>query len=130
MPYLAGKEEKPPRREFLYWNDGGQLTGLRYNDWKMVFMEQRAHRFEVWSEPMFVLRFPKVVNLRRDPFERALHESSYYDDFWVRRMYTLVPAQTYVSRWLSSMKEFPIRQKPAAFNLEQVLKSMQTAATN
>jgi arylsulfatase len=100
-------------------------VGLRYNDWKIVFMEQREHGWNVWAEPMISLRFPKVMNLRRDPFERAHHESSFYDGWWVNRMYVLVPAQKFVREWLQSFKEFPIRQRPSAFNLDQVMEQMQ-----
>mgnify|MGYP000165095191 CR=1 FL=1 len=129
LPYLSGEKDKPPREEFLYWNDGGQLVGLRYNDWKLVFLEQREHGWNVWAEPMIPLRFPKIMNLRRDPFERAHHESDFYNGWWVNRMFFLVPAQTYVREWLQSFKDFPVRQKPAAFNLDQVLAQMERAGS-
>jgi arylsulfatase len=129
LPHLTGKEEKSPREEFLYWNDGGQLVGLRYQDWKMVFMEQREHGFNVWAEPMEVLRFPKIMNLRRDPFERAHHESNFYHGWWINRFFLTVPTQVFVREWIESFKEFPIRQKPAAFNLDRVLESMERAAS-
>jgi arylsulfatase len=124
LPYLMGKTDKGPRKEFFYWNDDGQLVGLRYGDWKVVFMEQRAEGFDVWSEPWEILRIPKIFNLRRDPFERAQHESEYYKDWWVNRVYLLVPAQAYVGNYLKTFMEFPIRQKPAAFNLDQVMQQM------
>jgi arylsulfatase len=128
LPHLAEEEETGPRQEFMYWNDGGQLVGLRYNDWKLVFMEQRAHGWDVWSEPMIPLRFPKVMNLRRDPFERAHHESDFYNGWWLNRVFALVPAQTFVREWLQSLAEFPVRQKPSAFNLDQVIDQMQKGA--
>ena len=128
LPHLTGQEAKGPRKEFLYWNDGGQLVGLRYNDWKLVFMEQREEGWNVWAEPMIPLRFPKVMNLRRDPFERARHESDFYNGWWINRMFMLVPAQTFVREWLQSFKEFPVRQRPAAFNLDQVMDQMQRGA--
>jgi arylsulfatase len=87
-------------------------------------MEQRAEGFDVWSEPWEILRIPKIFNLRRDPFERAQHESEYYKDWWVNRVYLLVPAQAYVGNYLKTFMEFPIRQKPAAFNLDQVMQQM------
>ena len=96
IPLLTGEEEKGPRVEFLYWNDGVQLVGLRYHDWKMVFMEQREHGFDVWTEPMITLRFPKIFNLRRDPFERAFKESNFYHGWWVNHFFLTVPTQTYV----------------------------------
>jgi arylsulfatase len=124
LPYLTGTEEQGPRKEFFYWNDDGQLVGLRYGQWKLVFMEQRAEGFEVWSDPWWTLRLPKVMNLRRDPFERAQHESSYYHDWWANRAFLLVPAQAFVGNFLTSFQEFPVRQKPAAFNLDQVMQKM------
>ena len=75
LPYLTGKVEKSPRKEMFYFTDDGQLSALRYNDWKMMFSEQREHGFDVWQEPYVTLRLPKLFNLRRDPFERAEHES-------------------------------------------------------
>ena len=129
LPHLTGEEEKGPREEFLYWNDGGQLVGLRYQDWKMVFMEQREHGFNVWAEPMITLRFPKVMNLRRDPFERAHHESNFYHGWWINRFFLTVPTQVFVREWIESFKEFPVRQKPAAFNLDRVLETMEKAAS-
>ncbi len=127
VPYLTGKEKAGPRKEFFYWNDDGQLVGLRYGPWKCVFMEQREEGFEVWTEPWEVLRIPRIFNLRRDPFERAQHESEYYRDWWVNRVYLLVPAQAFVAKFLMTFKEFPRRQTPASFNLDQVMKKLESA---
>ena len=129
LPYLTGEEEKGPREEFLYWNDGGQLVGLRYQDWKFVFMEQREHGFDVWTEPMMTLRFPKIMNLRRDPFERAYKESNFWHGWWINHFFLTVPTQVFVREWIASFEEFPVRQKPAAFNLDRVLESMERAAS-
>jgi arylsulfatase A-like enzyme len=137
LPYLTGNEKEGPRESFLYFNDGAELVGLRYEDWKMVFKEQRAHYFDVWAEPFVTLRVPKVFNLRRDPFERADTDSNNYRKWWIQRVFFLVPSQQYVANFLKSFKEFPPRQKPAAFNLDNVLKDvertkkkMETSATN
>ena len=65
---LAGKAPDP-RHEFFYFNDDGSLVALRYDQWKIVFAEQRAHGFDVWQEPFVPLRLPKLFNLRSDPFE-------------------------------------------------------------
>ena len=125
LPYLTGQEEAGPREDFFYWNDDGNLVGLRFRDWKLVFMEQRGHGFDVWVEPWEILRVPKIFNLRRDPFERADHESSYYDDWWVNRIYMLVPAQVYVTKYLMTFAEFPRRAKPATFGLDQVMDKLE-----
>ena len=92
-------------------------------------MEQRGHGFDTWVEPWETLRVPKLFNLRRDPFERADHESEYYRDWWVRRVYAFVPAQSYVVKYLQTFAEFPRRAKPATFGLDQVMQKIEKNAT-
>ena len=121
LPTLTGEQEASPRAEFLYWTDDGDIAGLRYNNWKVVFMEQRAHGFDVWQEPFVTLRFPKLMNLRADPFERADHEGMGYGQWRAERMYALAPAQMFVRNYLQSFEEFPPRQKPGSFNLGDAL---------
>ena len=128
MPYFQGKVKEPPRKEFLYWSDGGQLTGLRYNNWKLVYMEQRKHGFQVWLEPFVSLRTPKLFNLRTDPFERADHEAIGYPQWMFERMYLFVPAQKYAANWLATFREYPPRQRPETWNLDDVMKQMQPKA--
>lgn len=123
----AANEAGWPRREFFYWNDGGELVGLRYNHWKLVFKEQREEGFMVWSEPFVSLRIPKLFNLRTDPFERADHMANNYDTWWIRRVFTLVPAQTFVKEYIDTFEEFPPRQKPAKFNVDDALQSLTNA---
>jgi arylsulfatase len=130
MPYLRGEAQEGPRREFLYWTDDGELAALRYDRWKLMFLEQRAHGFGVWEEPFVSLRVPKLFDLHADPFERAEYEGIDYSHWRIDRIYLLVPAQTYVGRWLSSFKEFPPRQKPASFNLNQVMTQLTNAASS
>ena len=125
LPYLTGKEEKGPRREMFYFTDDGSLSALRYGDWKLMFTEQRAHGMDVWQEPFVTLRFPKLFNLRRDPFERADWESGAYEKWRFERIYALTPAVAYVAKFLGTFKEFPPRQEAGSFNLDQVLKSLQ-----
>jgi len=121
---LAGKRPGP-RREFFYWTDDGDLCGLRFDQWKVVFMEQRAHGLKVWQNPMTTLRLPKLFSVRADPFERADHEAGGYDRWFVDRAFLLVPAQAFVSQHLQSFKEFPPRQKPGSFALDRVLEKLQ-----
>ena len=128
-PYFKGETKEPPRREFLYWNDDGKLVALRYNRWKLVFYEQRSHGMSVWEEPFVELRLPALYDLRSDPFERAGTESIGYPAWRVERAYLLMPAQAYVAKWLASFKEFPPRQKPASFSLDQVMNKIQEGAT-
>jgi arylsulfatase A-like enzyme len=125
LPLLTGKTDKSPRKEIFYFSDDGDLTALRYQDWKLIFMEQKAQgTFRVWMEPFVPLRVPLIFNLRRDPYERASITSNTYFDWLLDRAYLLVPAQTYVGNFLASFKEFPPRQKAASFSLDQVMEKM------
>jgi arylsulfatase len=121
LPYFRGQTQEWPHKEFLYWSDDGDLMAMRYENWKAVFAEQRVDGFGVWSEPLVHLRVPMLFNLRSDPFEKAQHESEYYHDWLIRRVFLLVPAQEFVARWISSFKDFPPRQKPASFSIDQVM---------
>jgi arylsulfatase len=121
----ALKGEGPwPRREFIYWTDDGCVAALRYDQWKMVFLEQRGHGFDVWQEPFVELRLPKLFNLRSDPFERADHEGMGYGQWRIDRAFLIAPAGAYVAQWLQSFKEFPPRQKPGSFNLDRVMEAV------
>ena len=130
MPYLKGETDTGPRKEFLYWTDDGELACLRYNRWKLVFMEQRAHSLAVWEEPLVTLRFPKLMDLNADPFERAPEEGIDYQHWRADRVYLILPGVAYVGQWLQSFKEFPPRQTPASFNLNEVMQKMSAAAAN
>lgn len=130
LPYLRGTEKKGPRTEYFYWNDGGELVGLRYNQWKLVFMEQREKTFNVWTEPFVKLRIPRLFNLRSDPYERASTESNNYNTWWIRRVFAMVPAQNFVAEYMATFKEFPPRQKSAKFNVDDALASVNSAASN
>jgi len=123
LPALQGTADWP-RKEFLYWTDDGDVAALRYNQWKICFLEQRAHGINVWQEPFVQLRMPKLFNLRSDPFERADHEAIDYGRWRAERMFAFAPAAAYVSRWLESFREFPPRQKPGSFNLDRVMEAV------
>jgi arylsulfatase len=125
MPYLRGEAEEGPRKEFFYFNDGGDLVNLRYGRWKLVFAEQRAEGFEVWEEPFVPLRVPKLIDLYSDPFERAQEEAAGYTAWRFERLYLLVPAQVFVGKFLETFKDYPPRQAPASFSIDQVLSSLQ-----
>jgi arylsulfatase len=125
LPMFTGEVEKSPREEFFYFTDDGSVSALRYNDWKIQFTEQRAHGGDVWFEPYVSLRTPNFTNLRRDPFERAQHESMSYMQWKFERLYLLVPAQAIVGQFLGTFKEFPPRQKPGSFSLDRVLEELQ-----
>jgi arylsulfatase len=120
---LAGKAENP-RKEFFYWNDDGSLVALRYNQWKIVFQEQREHGFAVWAEPFVQLRVPKLFNLRTDPFEIADKVAMDYDHWRLDRVFMFVPAQDYIAKYIATFKEFPPSQKVGSFSLDMVLESL------
>ena len=125
LPLLTGQTDKSPRHEIFYFSDDGDLTALRYDDWKLIFMEQKAAgTFRVWMEPFVPLRVPLMLNLRRDPWERAPITSNTYYDWLLDHAYLLVPAQTYVGRFLATFQEFPPRQKAASFSLDQVMEKL------
>jgi arylsulfatase A-like enzyme len=129
LPLLTGEAKEGPRNEIFYFSDDGDLTALRYDDWKMIFMEQKAQgTFRVWMEPFVPLRVPLIFNLRRDPYERASLTSNTYFDWVLDRAYLLVPAQAYVGKFLATFQEFPPRQKAASFSLDQVMEKMKTPA--
>jgi arylsulfatase len=126
LPYFTGDEKASPRKEFFYFSDDGDLTGMRYDNWKFVFAEQRAEgTLRVWAEPFTQLRVPKIFNLRLDPYERADTTSNTYYDWLLDHAFMLIPAQKYVGQFLGSFREFPPRQKSASFTMDQVLETLQ-----
>jgi arylsulfatase len=117
-----------PRKEIFYFSDDGDLTALRYGPWKMIFMEQQTEgTFRVWMEPFVALRVPLILNLRRDPYERASLTSNTYYDWLLDRAFLLVPAQAYVGEFLATFAEYPPRQKAASFSLDQVMEKLTTS---
>ena len=125
LPMLTGQSDTSPRKEIFYFSDDGDLTALRYADWKLIFMEQKVQgRFRVWQEPFVPPRVLLIENLRRDPYERAATTSNTYYDWLLDRAYLLVPAQAYVAKFVATFKEFPPRQKAASFSLEQVMEKI------
>jgi arylsulfatase A-like enzyme len=128
LPHFTGKAEKGPRPGFVYFSDDGDLVGLRFDNWKFVFAEQRCQgTVQIWAEPFTHLRIPKVFNLRTDPFERADITSNTYWDWMIDRAYLTYGAQFIVRNFLETFKEFPPRMKPASFGIDQVLKKMEQA---
>ena len=129
LDYLSGKADKSPRNEFFYVNDDGQVVAIRYDDWKVVFLENRGVAFGVWREPFTELRVPLLFNLRRDPFERAQHNSNTYNDWFLDRAFVLVPLQGLAAKFLVSMKEYPPSQTPGSFNLTKIEEQLKQATS-
>jgi arylsulfatase len=125
LPLLTGKTDKSPRKDIFYFSDDGDLTALRFNDWKIIFMEQKVPgTLRVWQEPFVPLRTPFIYNLRRDPYERSTITSNSYYEWMIDRAYMLVPAQAYVARFLETFQQFPPRQKAASFSLDRVMEKL------
>ncbi|MGB7885414.1 MAG: sulfatase-like hydrolase/transferase [Xanthobacteraceae bacterium] len=120
IPFFKGEVKQSPRQDFLYWNDDGELVAVRVRDWKIVFKEQDNTGIGVWQGQFTDLRVPKLFNLRADPFERG-DQSILYNKWMVDRAFAQAPAQALVAQWLQTFQEFPIRQKPASFNLDAVM---------
>jgi arylsulfatase A-like enzyme len=124
LPHLTGETKKGPREEFFYFSDDAQLVALRRAQWKLVFAEQRARQLQVWTEPFVTLRAPKLFNLRSDPFERADTDSNNYNRWYLERAWVAMPTQAIVADFLKTFAEFPPRQKPAKFNVDEIIKLM------
>jgi arylsulfatase len=125
LPYFMGEAEASPREEFFYFSDDGLLVAVRHKQWKLVFAEQRARTFRVWSEPFVQLRIPKPFNLRSDPFQRTDTDSNNYDRWWSERCaFSVTAVQEIVAGFIGTFKDFPPRQKPAKFNVDDVMAQM------
>jgi arylsulfatase A-like enzyme len=130
LPFLTGAQEKSPRPGFIYFSDDGDLVALRFDNWKIVFMEQRAPgTLRIWAEPFVPLRLPKIFNLRTDPYERADITSNTYYDWFIDHDYIALAAQAIVTPFLETFKEFPPRQKAASFTIDQALAKMNDAVS-
>ena len=127
VDYLSGTAKESPRREFWYVNDDGQIVAARWQDWKVVFLENRGEAFGVWREPFVELRVPLLFNLRRDPFERSQHNSNTYNDWFMDRVFVLVPIQAMAGQFLQTMKDYPPSQTPGSFNLQKIEEQLRQA---
>jgi arylsulfatase len=129
LPYLTGQEKESPRKLFFYFSDDGDVLGLRYDNWKVVFMEQRVPgTLQVWAEPFVPLRIPKLFNLRTDPFERADMTSNSYYEWFLYHAYILYGAWALAGMYAETFKEFPPVQKPGSFTIDDALAKMAEAS--
>ncbi|MFY9974883.1 MAG: arylsulfatase [Chromatiaceae bacterium] len=129
LGYLSGKAEESPRRGFVYVNDDGDIVAVRWEDWKVVYEENRGKGFGVWREPFTELRVPLLFNLRRDPFERAQHNANVYEDWALDRVFILFGANKLAAQFLQTLVEYPPSQTPGSFNLSTVQKKIQEMST-
>jgi arylsulfatase len=129
VPYLTGKEAKSPRKGFFYFDDDGNMVALRFDNWKLVFLEQRCQgTLRIWAEPFTPLRVPKLFNLRTDPYERADITSNTYYDWFLSKAYMIMVAQALVAEFMKTFKEFAPRQKAASFTIQQAAETMESVA--
>ncbi|MCZ6778956.1 MAG: arylsulfatase [Acidobacteria bacterium] len=126
LPYFKGETKEPPRKEFFYFSDAGDLLNLRYNNHKIVFAEQRARGYAVWEDPFVFLRWPKLFNLRSDPFEEADQIGIGYSAWRTKHMFLLVPARVFVEQFFATFKEFPPRQTPGSFTIDPVKEKLKS----
>jgi arylsulfatase A-like enzyme len=130
LPYLAGEVDRSPRQGFVYFSDDGDVLGVRVDNWKVVFMEQRVQgTLQIWAEPFVPLRVPKLFNLRTDPFERADITSNTYWDWMVDNGILALTASALVAQFLETFKEFPPRQKAASFTIDQAVAKLEASLT-
>ena len=130
LPYPDAGRRRSPRKGFVYFSDDGDIVALRFDNWKVVFMEQRVEgTLRIWAEPFVTLRIPKIFNLRTDPYERADITSNTYYDWFLYHDYIALAASVIVVPFLETFKEFPPRQKPGSFSLDQALQRMNDVAS-
>jgi arylsulfatase len=130
VPYLTGEVDESPRKGLIYFSDDGDVLALRFDNWKVVFMEQRVQgTLQIWAEPFVSLRVPKLYNLRTDPYERADITSNTYYQWLMENDYLILAATTIVAQFLQTFAEFPPRQKAASFTIDQVVAKMESALT-
>ena len=126
LPYLTGQQEHSARKEFVYFNDDGDLVAMRYENWKVVFEEQRAPgTLRIWAEPFTKLRVPKLFDLHSDPYERADVTSNTYYDWFMSNPAAFMASQAVVAKFLSTFKDYPPSQRPASFSIDQIVEQMQ-----
>ena len=129
LPHLKGEEKENPRPGFLYWSDEGDLMALRYGMWKIHFMEQRAEGLLAWQEPFVPLRFPKLHNVRTDPFEQAdVSGDLGYMRWRADRLFALAPAGALIAQWMQTLAEFPPRQSPESWSPAAMIEKLKKNA--
>ena len=125
LPYLTGEAEESPRRGFFYFSDDGDLVAMRFENWKIVFMEQRCQgTLRIWAEPFTPLRVPKLFNLRTDPYEYADITSNTYYEWLLRHDYFVFYATAMATKFLETFEEFRPRHAPASFSVDQAVEKL------
>jgi arylsulfatase len=127
LPYLTGQQPNSSRKEFIYFDDDGDVVAVRYENWKIVFEEQRVEgTLRIWAEPFTKLRMPKIFNLRSDPYERAdITSNTYYDWLMSDGAGAFLAAQPVVGQFLATFRDYPPSQRPSSFSIDQLVEKMQ-----
>jgi arylsulfatase len=129
LPYLTGEVDESPRKLFVYISDDGDILAIRYDNWKVVFVEQRCHgTMQVWAEPFVRLRLPKLYNLRTDPYEFADVTSNSYWEWFLYHDYIIFTAETVARKFAETFKDFPPVQRPNSFTIDDAVAKMAEAA--
>jgi arylsulfatase A-like enzyme len=125
LAYLTGEDEHSPRKAFIYFNDDGQLVAIRFDNWKLVFDEQKTPgTLDVWGEPFTQRRLPLMFNLRMDPYERAQITSNEYFAWTLHKAYLIYGAQAIAAAFAKTLEEYPPHQTPQSFNLDQIMSKL------
>jgi hypothetical protein len=94
---------------------------------KVHFMIQKAHGFDVWKNPYTPQGWPSLVNLRADPFERAMHESIGWGLWATKRMYAINGAAILATNFIKTFLDWPQRQTPGSFNVDRIVEQLEAA---
>jgi arylsulfatase len=128
LGYLTGKDAKSPRNLFFYFSDDGDMMGVRMDNWKISFLEQRCQgTLNIWGEPFVKLRLPKIYNLRTDPYERADITSNTYHEWHLRHGFIVYPVLAGVGKFVETFEEFPPAQHPDSFTPSAALEKLRAA---
>jgi arylsulfatase len=126
IPYVTGQTKESPRQSLMYFGDDGEVAAVRVGDYKFHLALQRANTMRQWAEPFVKVRLPYIMNLRRDPFERAEYNSNTYLDWMVNHVPQMYLMQAVVAGEVENFRKFPPRQSPASFNLDEVMRQVST----
>ena len=108
------------RHNIYYFDDNANFNAMRWDDWKVHF----AFQPQGWAGPRESLNFPRMINLRTDPYETSI-DSGLYTRFFADQMWLFVPVQQEVGKWLVTFREFPPRQPTASFSIDGIMQQMQ-----